>query len=507
MVAGILVLPAAQSPRGLPVSVLAYVIASSMLALLLGRIATGRRLPVLVPLVVLDLAVETAVIVMTGTARSPFVLLYSLTIAAGGLGLGLAGGISAACLAAAAYWFGTVGTEGDPGVAPLLTVVLLGLVGLLAGLLGRRSAEREKEVARVRGELERVELDAERIVASLAQPLICIDAQGHVRRVNRCAARLLRLRDRCEGLLLEESCDPIRSAPILSRIRRTLELGCAMVEETELPDRDGSATPVEVAISPVRDGEGSLRGVVLLLTDLTRRKELELEQTRRERLAVVGELAGHLAHEIRNSLKPLVGSLELLAGDIPPSESNEELLSIVRRESVSLEAFLTDFLTFARDKSLTMESFDLDLLLREEVASVRRHPSRSEGVEVVFEAEAGGCAIESDREAVRGIVRNLLVNALEATREGRVAVGRRTEGEAVAIRIEDTGIGLPEGDAERLFEPFCTNKPGGTGLGLAISRRLARRLDGEIHLESRREGGTRASLWLAGAARAQRRAA
>lgn len=505
--AGILALPAARAPAGLAAGVLLFVAATSLLALLLGQIARRRQAAVLVPMVLLDLAAETTIIVLTGTARSPFVLLYSLTIAVAGLGMGLGGGIAGALVAAGAYWMAGVRFGQETGIAPSLTVVLLALLGFFAGLLGRRAAESDREVARVRGELERVELDAERIVESLAQPLLCLDATGRIRRANQAAVDLLRLCDRPEGLLLEEAGFRSRLLPILDRMERSLSSGAVMVEETELPDGSGAAVPVEVALSPVRDGGGCICGVVMLLTDQTRRREQELEQARRERLAVVGELAGHLAHEIRNSLKPLVGSLEILAGDIPPTESNGELLSIVRRESDCLEAFLTDFLTFARDKCLTMETFDLDLLLREEAAAVRRHPSRRDGVAVELGEPDDSCPIEADREAVRGIIRNLLVNALEATEEGRVVMRRWTEGEDAAVLIEDTGTGLPACDTEALFEPFCTHKPGGTGLGLAISRRLARRLGGDVRLESRGEGGARATLWLAGAARAQRRAA
>lgn len=504
--AGILAMPAAGAPPGLALRVLAFVAVSTVAALALGRMAPRRAPLIFIPLTLLDLAAETAIIVMTGTARSPFVLLYSLTIAVGGLGMGLAGGVAASLVAAFAYWMGAVGLGREPGVAPLLTVVLLGLLGLFAGLLGRRAAERDREVARVRGELERAELDAERIVESLAQPLICLDARGRIRRANHPAVDLLGLRSHPEGLTLEVAGDPRRLEPILERMDAALKTGTAMVDVAEIPGAGTPPVPVEVALSPMRDGTGSVCGVVLLVTDQTRRREQELEQARRERLAVVGELAGHLAHEIRNSLKPLVGSLEMLAGDIPPTPANEELLGIVRRESESLEAFLTDFLAFARDKCLTMEVFDLDLLLREEAAAVRRHPSRRADVAVECDAACEGLLIRSDREAIRGIVRNLMVNALEATEQGRVAMLRSAEGEDVTVLIEDTGEGLPDCDAESLFEPFCTHKPGGTGLGLAISRRLARRLGGEIHLERRDEGGTRALLRLMGAASALRAA-
>jgi signal transduction histidine kinase len=483
-------------------ALISFVAASSVLTLILGRDAGVRRIRALLALsTVLDIAVESVLIAATGASRSPFVLLYSVTIGATGLFFGLSGGLGMALGAVVGYWTGIIVKGGETEISSALASAFLLILGFLSGFLGHRAGQQRREMECVRGELERVRLDAEAIVGSLTSPLICIDRTGMIRRANAAAIELLGLWPDPEGSQLEGSPHPARIAPLLGYITRAFVEGEANPAELLLPPTEGGegGTPVETIASIVRDREGRTLGLVLLVTDVTRRKELEGENARRERLAVIGELSGHLAHEIRNSLKPVVGSIELLAQEIPSYGVAGELTAIILREGEALEKFLGDFLAFTRDKSLTIEEFDLDELLQDEVASVSRHPARAR--EVTLRALPGPRdeRIRTDRGAVRDILRNLLLNALEATRRGDVTIGwSTTDGEGIEVRVEDSGVGFGLKDPESLFEAFHTEKLGGTGLGLTIARKLARRLGGEVVLETRSPVGARALLRIPG---------
>jgi PAS domain S-box-containing protein len=492
-VAILLALPATRAPEILPASVLGLVLASSVAAAVAGRLLPARQRAVLLALAGFDLLTEMILVGATGVARSPFVLLFSLTIASAGLSFGLAAGIGFGTAAALGYWAGILRTGASSDAAVALASFCLLLLGLLTGLLGRRLVAEGREIARVRAELAQAELDAESIMASLTSPLLCLDIAGRIRRVNPPACELLGFGAHPEGKLLRECGETERLAPLRNLVGGALEHCEGMAAEIAMPG--DPPVPIEVVASPVRDHDGSPKGLVLLITDLTRRKQAEAEQARRERLAVVGELSGHLAHEIRNSLKPVVGSIELLRGEVPPGGVAGELMEIILREAESLESFLSDFLTFARDKSLTFAEFDLDELIGEEVAALTHHPARAQAVRIEAVARWEPGWVRSDRGAVREIVRNLILNALEATETGRVAIAWRPEEEGLELLVEDTGGGLPDGPPEALFEPFCTHKAGGTGLGLSIARRLARRLGGEVTLE-RRDRGTCARLVL-----------
>jgi len=495
-VAAILALPAARAPQGLPLSVLTLVLVTSASGLLLLRFRPGWGRHILAATLGLDLAVESLLVGSTGAGRSPFVLLFSLSVAASGLFFGLLGSMGVAAGAVGGYWWGIVETGEPIAWAPLLTSFFLLFLGFLAGMLGRRIAVKSREVDRVRGELERVLLDAETIVASIGTPLLCLDRAGTVRRANRALAALLGADD-LEGRSFSEIGVSPRLRPLVGFIEETKAADRDACREILLPASSGSPeVPVEVLVSCVRDRSGLSQGLVLLLRDLTSRKREEAEQARRERLACIGELSGHLAHEIRNTLKPVVGSIELLAGEIPLQGTAGELLEIILKESESLESFLTDFLSYTRDKSLTIEDVDLDDLLGSEVAAVRMHPARRPDVVVRAGGGAPGASVQTDRAMLSAALRNLLINALEATQAGRVEVSWSVEGERLEIAVSDTGVGLPDGDPEALFEPFCSHKPGGTGLGLSIARRLARRLGGDVILEPRAGGGARARLAL-----------
>lgn len=496
-VAALLFLPGSDAPHLLPGIILSWIGWTSLIVLgwirwrpLDERIALGTML-------VLDLGPELLLVAGTGLARSPFASLFSLTIAAAGTLFGFAGGLTMGFLAAAGYWTLIQIGQGS-GIPPVLTGILLLILGLLFGRLGGRMARQSQEMERVQVELERVQLDAETIVTSLSGPLLCLDRHGEIRRVNHAAVRLLRLEPAADGMRLVDAGDPARLAPLLQFVGEAFR-GGEHSAEIELPHGDGNAdTPIEVTSSCVRDRNGRVQGLVLLLNDLTRRREQEAEQARKERLAVVGELSGHLAHEIRNSLKPVVGSIELLAGEIPRQGTAGELVEIILRESDSLETFLTDFLAFARDKALTVEPFLLDELIGEQIAALAHHPARRTGVTLRLDGGSEGIAVESDRSVVRDILRNLVLNALEATAQGEVVIRVRPQANDLEVLVEDTGEGLPAGDPELLFEPFRSHKPGGTGLGLPIARRLAARLGAEVVLEPRMDGGTRARLALRG---------
>jgi signal transduction histidine kinase len=504
-VAGLLLLPGSSAPHLLPGIILSWTGLSSLAVLGWIRWRPFDERTALGMMLVLDLAPELLLVAGTGLGRSPFASLFSLTIAAAGTLFGFAGGLTMGFLAAAGYWILVQVGQGS-GIPPVLTGILLLILGLLFGRLGGRMARQSEEMERVQVELERVQMDAETIVASLGGPLLCLDRHGEIRRVNHAAVRLLRLEHAADGVRLTEAGDPARLAPLLQFVGEAFR-GGEHSAEIELPAGAGNPdTPIEVTSSCVRDRDGRVQGLVLVLNDLTRRREQEAEQARQERLAVVGELSGHLAHEIRNSLKPVVGSIELLAGEIPREGTSGELLEIILRESESLETFLTDFLSFARDKSLTIEPFALDELIGEQIATLAHHPAHRTGVVLRFEGDSEDATVESDRNAVRDILRNLVLNALEATTQGEVVVHVRSHGNDLEVVVEDTGEGLPEGDPELLFEPFRSHKPGGTGLGLAITRRLAGRLGVEVALEPREGGGARARLSLRGL-RCVRRAA
>lgn len=464
-----------------------------------------RAWPAVALLEVIAAAVAVARI---GPTASPLLLLLALPVVMWGLMRAVAGGLAAAAFAILALWLFAPGgassgmssgasPAGLRGAAALTATggfqaAALLLLGLCAGLLGRRVGQEVAALRTTAAELEQTRLDAETIVAHLAAGLICIDGEGRVSRANREAERLLGPVP--GGTLVGAHLLHLGAAPGCADLVRHLgaQLSATVEETAEVAV---GATPVEAVTTPVRDAGGHPRGLVALLTDLTGRRAQEEARRRRERLAVIGELSAGLAHEIRNSLKPITGSVELLRRELPAGDDGRDgLMEIILREAESLENFLTEFLAFARDRRLELAELPIDTVIGEELESLNALPGEAFRLARPPAAEAP-LLVRADRGCLRQIVRNLGVNALEAG-GAPIEVGWRRDGREAEIFVRDHGPGVAPEIRGRVFEPFFTTKPQGTGLGLAIARDLADRLGGRLELTPAAGGGTRASLRL-----------
>jgi signal transduction histidine kinase len=283
--------------------------------------------------------------------------------------------------------------------------------------------------------------------------------------------------------------------PLEQALRVALSEGREETLDLALPI-PGRRLSLEVKTSPILGSSGQIRGIIVLLSDVSDRIARELEQKRKERLALIGQLSAGLAHEIRNSLKPITGCVELLRNDLPePSESVGSLMEIILREAENLESFLTEFLSFARDKTLQVEPLSLERVVEEERVSLEALSGRPVRVLPPPGGEAGW--VLSDRGALAQILRNLGVNAIEASDPStQIEIGWKLSSEEAVLFLRDRGPGIPEEIRERIYDPFFTTKTRGTGLGLAIARDLADRLGGSLTLEPAAGGGTLATLRL-----------
>jgi signal transduction histidine kinase len=236
-----------------------------------------------------------------------------------------------------------------------------------------------------------------------------------------------------------------------------------------------------------------VRGWLVLFADLTEVQRRAGESRLAESLASLGEMAGGVAHELRNSLATLRGYLTLIERR-PDEESIADYLAEIRREADHLERVLQDFLAFARPGTARLEEVDLADLARRAAAD----PSLA-GVEVrvrpAVEARLRGDAQLLER-ALRNLVHNAAQAQAEAGAEGPVEIGIDRLDDGVELAVEDRGPGVSEEVRERLFHPFATGRRGGVGLGLALAHRIVTLHGGRIRLEDRPGGGTRALLFF-----------
>lgn len=327
------------------------------------------------------------------------------------------------------------------------------------------------------------------LAASLQSGLLLLDREGAVLAVNAVGARLLDIDPPAPGTPLATvlSAQPELRDLVAGAIRQ----GGDLKREECAVKVDGTTLTLGLTAHPLRRDDGGIRGYLVLFADLTEARRQAEEGRLAESLAQLGELAGGVAHELRNSLATLRGYLTLIERR-PDEDSIADFLSEIRHEADHLERVLDDFLAFARPGTARAREFSLTRLVLRAAAD----PALA-GAEVrVTQDASGDILLRGDPQLLERALRNLLHNAVqaekEADRSGPVEAAVRLLPDGAEVAVEDRGPGLPQEIRERLFHPFATGRPGGVGLGLALAHRIVVLHGGRIRLEDREGGGTRA---------------
>ncbi len=447
--------------------------------------------------VVFDVALVTAVVDLTGGKESAFAPLYILVICAGAVLLPLLGGILIGALASILYFAEVVWrSPSPPDAGVVLQIVLFATVALVTGYLGDRLRQTGAVLGEVETELRLLRLDTDDILRSIATGILTVDGDGHLAYMNPAGEELLSLEaPRWLGKSVTEELDAI--APGLGDvIRRTVETR-AGVKRFETGE-GGTGLVLGVSTTLMERSAPALPTVTAIFQDITGRKRMEALRRRAERLEAVAELSASLAHEIRNPLASVRSAVEQLAGEGVDPEDRHVLRGLVVRESDRLSRLLTEFLDFARVHVRDPGPVAVDALARHVADLVRAHP-QAEGCEVSVLPPGGPVPprVRGDEDLLHRALLNLVLNGVQwAGPGGEVEVGVdvvRTnlvsgdaeEGDAVRVRVRDTGPGIAEEDAEKVFTPFFTLRPGGTGLGLALVQRAAEAHGGIVYADAR----------------------
>ena len=454
-----------------------------------------------------DLVMVTALAASTGGRASQFVPFYVLVAVLGGVLGGRRGGAVVSAAACAGYlglpWLAAAFGVPDGGEAaglpgPVLLVPLLATVGVLAGMLGRRAEAAREDLARASRELDRMRLDHDVILRHLTSGVITIDAEGRVAYLNPAAGEVLGLsldtvRGRPVAEVLPDRLAPLREALLAALDRRETRI------RGELLMRTAAGRPLPVGLSTnLLAHEHEPTGVVAVFQDLTEVREMEQRARRNQTLAEVGALAAGIAHELRNGINPISGSVEYLQRELRLEGENAQLLDLIGVECGRLNRFVTDLLNYAREREIVKEQVDCLAMLADVTEALRRDARCAPGIRFVLDAPPEDVVVRADREQLRQVWINLAINALEAMGDrGTLTVRwRPADGGAVAVDFMDDGPGIPADDLRRVGEPFFTTKRGGTGLGLAIAHRIVERHGGALEIESAPGRGTCARVTL-----------
>ena len=486
--------------------------------------ARARRVPSWVgPIQIFcDLLMVTGVVFATGGHESYFITLYLLVILVASIlftrkGAFLVAGVSFVLLGGLVeltYYDKLPRTAtGMPAGPSLLSWLGNNLfyflaVAYLSSLLMQTLRHRGAEVRAQREQLLDLRAFNEDIIESMRGGLLTTDESGRILLLNRAGEEITgrsfesvsgrMLRDVFPDFPLETAFEAAGEPPpaegeaaprgaVRSRVRFEGR------KEIVFRTTDARERYLGLSVSPVRTprmGEDAILGYVYNFQDLTELRRLEQEVAVRDRMAALGRLSAAIAHEIRQPLTAMAGAVNELARMVPMGEDEKRLVRIVSQESARLNQIIADVLSYSGEKTYTFTEADPSEILEETLLLLERHTGHTPKHHIVRAFEPGRIRMRADRDRLKQVFWNLGDNALRAMPDGgTLTVAMDSRANRVRIIFRDTGIGMGEGDAQKIFEPYHTTFPGGTGLGLAIVYEIVKAHGGSVSVFSKRNEG------------------
>lgn len=462
-----------------------------------------------------DLLVETLLVYFTGGLDSPFSFLYLVSVITASMLLYRRGGLLAA--SAASIFYGVLVDLMYYGVLPLpeqsmflpiawtssrlyfnMAANFTGFyaTALLTSYLSEQLQRTSRELDANRRNLAELRALNQNVVDSIPSGLITLTSFGSASFINPAGSNILRA-DPMSVLGRHISELGFFTTEQWNTAREELARGSVIRQEVERVDGAGMKRSIGFAVSPLATLDGEFSGYTVIFQDLTDVKKLEAEVRLKDRMAAVGELSAGIAHEIRNPLAAIAGSVQVLKKSQSLTPQEQRLMSIVLKESERLNKSISEFLRFVRPQERRTIEFDVAASLAETLELLANSPEIQEHHEIRREIVPASFQLAGDADQIRQVFWNLARNAVAAMANGGVLTVRtEIDGEGYHIIFTDSGRGMSQADLQKLFQPFRTNFPSGTGLGMAISYRIVQEHGGKIDVVSREGEGTRIVVTL-----------
>ena len=458
-----------------------------------------------------DNLLVTLLVHITGGIDSGFSLLYHLTIISASIIIYRRGGYFAASLSSILYggmldiqYYSLLGFTRSLNFTAMQVLYLVFInilafyaVAFLSGYLSDRLRKTRQELKEKSSDFNDLQALQDHILKSIGSGILTMDLEGRITSWNPAAEYITGytysdIRSRLQEVFgssirgLFGHTDDLKERPFRF--------------EGRIIKKDGSTAVLGMVASLLRDETSNVRGIILIFQDITKMLQMEEQVRRQDRLATVGSLAAGIAHEIRNPLASLSGSIQVLQGELDLKDDNKHLMDIVVRETDRLNTIITEFLEYARPKMKQEERILLAPLLAETCTLLKNSREFIAGIDIKCNIDAR-ITVCGDSQRLRQVFWNLLINSCQAMPAGgQITLSAipfsHVEDDSVwcEIIIADTGRGIAREDLKKIFDPFFTTKTGGTGLGLAIVYRIIEDHEGTISVDSQEGKGTRFSI-------------
>ena len=462
----------------------------------------------IIALISCELLIEGLLVNQVGGNFSPFILFFIMTIVTASLFFRLIGSIVVATLAGLLYSlpiflkisfifddlikstrFAGMGISSDEAFYMVfLHLCLFYLCAFISGYLAENLFLASRELRKIR-------FETSEILEQMFSGLMTIDTEGRINYFNKAAGEILGVDHVSAMGKLPGQFFHRGLIQFTDRLEAALKNGLSISRaEIHIRHPEKGIVPVGISMSILRGGEKEIRGVIAIFQDLTEVKKLEARMRASDRLAAVGQLAAGIAHEIRNPLASISGSVEVLKDDLKLDGDDLRLLELILRESSRLNTILTDFLNFARVSRSSSGKCDLAKVITEVELLTSTHRQFSNSISISHRFHKPLIMIPGNEDQFKQILWNLILNAAQAIGTGTGQIQMETDeiisdngSSMIKLSVADNGPGIPEGVREKIFEPFFSTKDGGTGLGLPIVARIVDCLGGKIEVESAHE--------------------
>ena len=471
-----------------------------------------------------DVLFITALIYVTGGIESIFSFIYILTIISAAMMLYRRGGLLIASASSICYgtlldlqYFGIIhpyytrASElmtyniGYYFYTLLMNIAAFYVVAFLSSYLTEELRRSSVKLKAKQHDLDQLELLNRNIVQSINSGLITLDSELRITYVNPAAERISGLRyGELDGHQIRDIFPEIaqylrsgqdRAGDGVSHRLEAIDIG--------FKRRDGVQLHLGFSQSVLRDPDGSEFGLILIFQDLTELRQMQEQVRRMDRLAVAGELAAGIAHEIKNPLASLSGSIQILRDEVEFGPVQQRLMDITLREAERLNALVNEFLLFSRPERAVDQSVDVSKVINDTLEMLKNSPELSRPIRIHKNLRED-LWVHIDSQRLQQVIWNLVLNAVQEMRNsGRLSISTRILDEKGAgnaqeslaeISISDTGTGIPTENHGKVFDPFFTTKDNGTGLGLTIVHRIVENYGGKIFLNSDGRSGTTFTL-------------
>ena len=468
-----------------------------------------------------DVALVTGLVYATGGVTSVYSVLYPLVIIYAVLYLQKRGGLIIATFSSILYGllidleyyriiqpiYTTTFYKYDLGSAYVFSQIAIHVLSFyIIVFLASFVVEQEKKawilLAKKETAFDQLDLLHRSIIESIDTGIMTINLRGMIKSFNRAAEEI-------SGLSFAE----VENRNIVEIFPNFVHIQGKISQENyksliknrynlEFTSKGNKNLILGCSVSLLKDNKDKRIGNILIFQDLTSIKKMEEALEKNKRLAIIGEMAAGLAHEMRNPLASISGSIQVLRKDIKLSDIDERLMQIILRGKDQLETIIKDFLLLARPIQGNQQTIIIREIIEDVVESVHYVPDWNDNITVSLSL-SDNLTVHANRAEIRAVVWNLILNSVQAMPEGGIlsietkkSLSDDSTNEFLEIRISDTGYGIDEKYLNKIFEPFFTTKERGTGLGLAIVNKLVEGYAGTIKIESNIERGTTFSLTL-----------